>query len=96
MTDMEKKVMMWLCAKIVAETKDWEVIGMIRNVEHGGYYVLGFIVVNGVYKWYNWKRKSVFDYNEFCDSLRRYCCIYGETGWKKSARVRDGMRSLKS
>ena len=42
MTDMEKKVMVRLCAKIVAETADRENVITIRNVWRGGCYVLYF------------------------------------------------------
>ncbi len=42
MTDMEKKVMVRLCAKVVAETEDEEVVGAIRNVGRGGCYALYF------------------------------------------------------
>ena len=45
MTDMEKKVMVRLCAKIVTETENWEIMGEIRNVKQGGYYTL-FLVGN--------------------------------------------------
>jgi hypothetical protein len=42
MTDMEKKVMVRLCAKIVAETADRENAVTIRNARRGSCYVLYF------------------------------------------------------
>ncbi len=39
---MGKKVMVRLCAKIVAETEDREIVGAIRNVGRGGCCALYF------------------------------------------------------
>ena len=42
MRDMEKKVMVRLCAKIVAETGNRKIVKTIRNMGCGGYYTLYF------------------------------------------------------
>ncbi len=55
MTDMEKRVMMRLCVKILTETEDCEVVETIRPVGYGGCYALYFIVADIGRKCYNRK-----------------------------------------
>lgn len=56
---MEKKVMVRLCAKIVAETEDRKIVGAIINVGCGGCHALYFMVENIGYEWYNRNVKNM-------------------------------------